>query len=61
MLVIEVKDKNINNALKSYKRKVRDTKLRKELYKRKAFVKPSIERRTEVLKATYIREKYHEQ
>ncbi len=61
MLVIDVKDKNINNALKSYKRKVRDTKLRKELYKRKHFVKPSINRRTEILKATYIRKKFEDQ
>lgn len=57
MLVIDVKDKNINNALKSYKRKVRDTRLRQELYKRKHFVKPSVNRRTEVLKAIYSREK----
>jgi small subunit ribosomal protein S21 len=57
MLVIDVKDKNINNALKSYKRKVRDTKLRQELYKRKHFVKPSVSRRTEILKAVYSRQK----
>ncbi|MGB0982510.1 MAG: 30S ribosomal protein S21 [Saprospiraceae bacterium] len=53
MLVIEVKDKNINNALKSYKRKVRDTQLRRELYKRKHFTKPSVTRRVEVMKAEY--------
>ena len=57
MLIIEVKDKNINNALKSYKRKVRDTQLKQELFKRKQFTKPSVTRRVEVLKAQYTKKK----
>jgi small subunit ribosomal protein S21 len=55
MLIIEVKDsESIDRALKNYKRKVQRTKLIKEVRQRKHFVKPSIGRREEILKATYI-------
>lgn len=58
MLVINVKDKNsLNNALKEYRRKVRDTQLLKELRRRKQFTKPSVARRNEILKARYINKK----
>jgi len=54
MLVINVKDKNsLNNALKEYRRKVRDTQLLKELRRRKQFTKPSVDRRNEILNAKY--------
>ena len=54
MLVINVKDKNsLNNALKEYRRKVRDTQLLKELRRRKQFTKPSVGRRNEILNAKY--------
>ncbi len=54
MLVINVKDKNsLNNALKEYRRKVRDTQLLKELRRRKQFTKPSVNRRHEILNAKY--------
>ena len=54
MLVINVKDKNsLNNALKEYRRKVRDTQLLKELRRRKQFTKPSVARRNEILNAKY--------
>ncbi|MCF8239292.1 MAG: 30S ribosomal protein S21 [Saprospiraceae bacterium] len=58
MLVIEVKDsEQLSNALKRLRRKVRDTKLIQELRRRKHFTKPSITRRTEMLKAVYIERK----
>ena len=54
MIIIEVKEaENIDRALRRYKRKLYDVRQLKELRKRKHFVKPSIKRRTEVLKATY--------
>ncbi len=58
MLIIEVKDsEQLSNALKRLRRKVRDTKLIQELRRRKHFTKPSITRRTEMLKAVYIERK----
>jgi small subunit ribosomal protein S21 len=54
MLIIEVKDGDtIDKALKKYKRKFERTGTMKELRRRKAFTKPSIVRRQEVLKAEY--------
>jgi small subunit ribosomal protein S21 len=61
MLVINVKDKNsLNNALKEYRRKVRDTQLLKELRRRKQFTKPSVNRRHEILNAKYRNERAEE-
>ncbi len=58
MLIVEVKDsEQLSNALKRLRRKVRDTKLIQELRRRKHFTKPSITRRTEMLKAVYIEQK----
>ena len=58
MLIINVKDKNsLNNALKEYRRKVRDTQLLKELRRRKQFTKPSVSRRNEILSARYKNKK----
>lgn len=58
MLVIEVKDKDsINSALKNYNRKVKRTHQLKQVRKRKFFEKPSVARRTEILKAAYKNEK----
>lgn len=54
MLIIEVKDgESIDRALKRYKRKFQNTGIIKELRKRREFVKPSIIRRNQVLKAVY--------
>jgi len=54
MLIIDVKDgEGIDRALKRYKRKFRDTQMIKELRKRKEFVKPSVAKRKQVLKAAY--------
>jgi small subunit ribosomal protein S21 len=61
MLIIEVKDnESIDRALRKYKRKHQRTGVMKELRKRKEFVKPSIRRRSAVLKAVY-RDKKKEQ
>lgn len=54
MLIINVKDSpSIDRALKKYKRKFERSGTLKELRRRKHFVKPSVARRTEVLKAKY--------
>ncbi len=58
MLIVDVKDnENIDRALKRYKRKFLNSQTLKELRKRKHFTKPSIERRTERLKAAYRAQK----
>ena len=52
MLIVEVKDGEvIDKVLKKYKRKFERAGILKELRRRKAFTKPSVTRRTEVLKA----------
>ena len=59
MLIIEVKDSDsIDRALKKYKRKYERSGILKQLRSRKHFVKPSVKRRTEVLKAIYKNEKF---
>ena len=59
MLIIDVKEsENIDKALKKYKRKFERSGTLKELRRRKNFTKPSVERRTEVLKAVYKQDKY---
>lgn len=58
MLIIDVKDgESIDRALKRYKRKFQDAGVMKELRNRKEFAKPSVKRRTEVLKAVYKEQK----
>ena len=59
MLIIEVKDgEPLDKALKKYKRKFERTGTLKQLRRRKAFSKPSVERRAEVLKAIYKEQTY---
>lgn len=54
MLIIQVKEgEKIDRALKRYKRKYRNTKVRQELRNRKQYIKPSVKRREEVQKARY--------
>lgn len=54
MLIIEVKDnESIDRALKRYKRKYQSTKVLKEIRERKEYVKPSVKKRSETLKAVY--------
>lgn len=57
MLIIDVKDSDsIDKALKKYKKKFERAGILKELRSRQHFTKPSIKRRTEVLKAQYRQE-----
>tara|TARA_B100000073_G_C23549775_1_gene499616 strand:+ start:294 stop:482 length:189 start_codon:yes stop_codon:yes gene_type:complete len=58
MLIVKVHKNNIDRAIKQMRRKVINTQLLKECRKRKHFTKPSIKRREEIQKATYIQEKY---
>jgi small subunit ribosomal protein S21 len=54
MLIIDARESDsIDKALKKYKRKFEKTGTMKQLRARQHFVKPSIERRAEVLKAAY--------
>lgn len=54
MLIIDTGDsENIDKALKKYKKKFEKAGLLRELRNRQAFTKPSIARRTTVLKAAY--------
>lgn len=62
MLIIDVKDQeSIDRALKNYKRKHREVGVVKELRRRQHFVKPSVNRREEVLGAVYRNKKSAEQ
>ncbi len=62
MIIINVKEgEPIDKALRRYKRKHRDIGVIKEVRKRKHFVKPSVKRRNEILKARYKVEKYGEE
>jgi small subunit ribosomal protein S21 len=54
MLIIDSKDcENIDKALKKYKKKYEKSRTLNQLRARQAFIKPSIQRRTEILKAIY--------
>ena len=55
MLVVQVKEgESIDRALKRYKRKFDKTKTMRQLRARKQFTKPSIVKRGQVIKASYI-------
>jgi small subunit ribosomal protein S21 len=55
MLIIPVKDgENIDRALKRFKRKFQQTKTMKQLRERKQYIKPSISRRQQRIKAKYV-------
>jgi len=54
MLIIDARESDsIDKALKKYKKKFEKAGIIKELRRRKQFEKPSISRRTEILKAAY--------
>ena len=54
MLIIDSKDcENIDKALKKYKKKYEKSRILNQLRDRQSFTKPSIRRRTEMLKAVY--------
>ena len=57
MIIIDMKkEKSIESALKTYKSKVQRTKQIQQLRERQEFVKPSVIRRKEVLKAVYVQQ-----
>jgi small subunit ribosomal protein S21 len=51
MLIVDVKDGNIERALKVYKNKVKSVKQIEQLRNRKEFLKPSITKRVQKQKA----------
>jgi small subunit ribosomal protein S21 len=54
MLIIDSKDcENIDKALKKYKKKFEKSRILMQLRERQSYTKPSIKRRSEVLKAVY--------
>jgi small subunit ribosomal protein S21 len=57
MIIVDVKNRPIEQALKLYKNKHNKLGIVKELRDRQTFTKPSVKRRTEVLKARYIESK----
>jgi small subunit ribosomal protein S21 len=58
MIIIDLsKEKSIETALRTYKQKVQKTKQVQKLSERKKFVKPSVKKRTEKLKAVYLQQK----
>ena len=57
MIIIDLsKEKSIETALRTYKQKVQKTKQVQKLRERQQFVKPSVNRRKEVLKAVYVQQ-----
>ncbi len=62
MLIIPVKEgENIERALKKFKKKFDRTGTMRELRRRQQFIKPSVQRRKERLKAVYINKIRQEQ
>jgi small subunit ribosomal protein S21 len=54
MLIIDIRDgENIDKALKRYKRKFQNAGTMRQVRARREFVKPSVKRRDEILKAVY--------
>lgn len=54
MLIVDARDSDsIDKALKKYKKKFEKAGILKEIRRRQAFVKPSVKRRGEILKAEY--------
>ena len=60
MLIIDVtKFHSLEHALKVYKNKTNKIGTVRELRDRQEFVKPSVKRRAEVMKAQYIQKKFN--
>jgi small subunit ribosomal protein S21 len=58
MIIIDLsKEKSIETALRTYKHKVQKVKQVQELRNRQVFVKPSVKKRTQKLKAVYLQQK----
>ena len=57
MIIVPIKEgENIERALKRFKRKFERTGVVKELRNRKAFIKPSVERRKKRQHAVYVQQ-----
>jgi small subunit ribosomal protein S21 len=57
MIIVPLKEgESIEKALKKFKRKFEKTGVVKELRSRQAFVKPSIEKRKERIRAVYVQQ-----
>jgi len=55
MIIVQVREgENIEKALKKFKRKYEKTGVSKELRKRQAYIKPSVERRQKKQRAIYV-------
>ena len=60
MIIIDVtKFNSIEHALKVYKNKTNKIGTVRELRDRQEFVKPSVKRREEVMKAVYLQKKFN--
>jgi len=57
MLIVKVKEGNVDKALKALKNKVVKTKQLQQLQYKTEFFKPSVERRQEILSAKYRQKK----
>ncbi len=59
MLIINIKEnESIDKALKRFKKKFEKTGVLRELRARTSFEKPSVKRRSEVLRAVYRQQQY---
>ena len=57
MIIIDLSnERNLESALRTYKSKVQKTKQVQKLRARQQFVKPSVVRRKEMLKAKYVQQ-----
>ncbi|MDL2241320.1 30S ribosomal protein S21 [Bacteroidales bacterium OttesenSCG-928-L03] len=57
MIIVPIKEgENIERALKKFKRKFEKTGTVKELRRRQAFVKPSVEKRKQRMHAVYVQQ-----
>lgn len=58
MIIVDLsKEKSIETALRTYKHKVQKVKQVQQLRDRQVFVKPSVKKRTQKLKAVFIQQK----
>ncbi len=59
MIIIDIKDSDsLDRALKKFKKKLERARIIHELRERQYFLKPSVKRRTQILKAIYKQEKF---
>ena len=57
MIVVPLKEgENIEKALKKFKRKFEKTGVVKELRSRQGFIKPSVEKRKQNMRAVYVQQ-----